>query len=150
MKATHTPRTDLSGRLSSLVGCEVPTAVAMKSTIFWRYNEVSSVDSQLTFRRDISSPSSGYNRPSEIRKLKQMASKWYLIRFSRWRWFSSETSVDFQRTTRPYIPKDNTLYVSLRLTGLRCMHFSFSPYVIHAHPINLPWFHHSDNIWRPE
>jgi hypothetical protein len=33
--------------------------------------------------------------------------------------FSFETSVDFQRSTRRYIPEDRTLYSELRLFGLQ-------------------------------
>jgi hypothetical protein len=55
-----------------------------------------------------SPPSSGSNKPIKIQ-----ASKWVCHLLSRWDldlWCSSETSVDFQRTTRHYLPEDRTLH----------------------------------------
>jgi hypothetical protein len=43
-----------------------------------------------------------------------LLSRWFLARLIlrpwRWRWCSSETSADFKRTTRRYIPQDGTLH----------------------------------------
>jgi hypothetical protein len=76
------------------------------------------VESQLTFRRNILPPSSGSrNKPRNNPVRKQVASRAFtLVSWSAYsstlkmeRIFSSETSVDFQRTTRRYIPEDSTL-----------------------------------------
>jgi hypothetical protein len=62
---------------------------------------------QPMFRRNISPPSSELNKPSKIPAWKQVASsstsKMEAI-------YSSETSVDFQRTTWRYIQEDCTLH----------------------------------------
>jgi hypothetical protein len=61
------------------------------------YNAVWSVESQPTLRRNISPPSSeAKNKQSKIEAI-----------------CSSETSGDFQRTTRRYIPEDSTLRIIL-------------------------------------
>jgi hypothetical protein len=95
------------------------------------YNAVSSVESQLTFRRKISPPSSGSkNKPSKKPAWKKLPSRVAYQLLSR-RYIpeggtlhnhrcenlisyieaicSSETLVDTQRTTRRYIPEDSTL-----------------------------------------
>jgi hypothetical protein len=58
------------------------------------YSAVQSVESQLTFRRNISAPSSGSNKPSKIPARKQVAKR---------------PSVGFQRTTQCYMAEDITL-----------------------------------------
>jgi hypothetical protein len=60
------------------------------------------VESQPTFRRNISPPSSGSKNTLGSCSEYFSALKMKAI-------CSSEKSVDFQRTTRPYIPEDGTL-----------------------------------------
>jgi hypothetical protein len=85
-------------------------------TLFWacsmteeyyilEYNAVYSVGSKPTFRRNISPPSSGSkNEPRKKPALKQVASR-ALRPWGMEALYSSETSNDFQRTTRRYIPE---------------------------------------------
>jgi hypothetical protein len=74
----------------------------------WKYNEVQSVESQLTFRRNISPPSSG----SKNKRNKVSVTSFHAC-FLIGTLFDPEDgwkSVDFQRTTRRYIPENRTLH----------------------------------------
>jgi hypothetical protein len=79
------------------------------------YNAVKSVDSQLTFRRNMSPPSSGSNsKPSEIpawswQQAILVSCLVYSSNLKIVAIYSSEKSVDFQRTTQRYTPEDRTL-----------------------------------------
>jgi hypothetical protein len=93
------------------VRSEVLTAAVMKKHYLLGHNAAHSAESKPMFRRNILPPSSGSNKPSKITSVKpcHLLSRWYpawLIRPWRWRWWCSETSVDFQRTIRHYIPED--------------------------------------------
>jgi hypothetical protein len=87
------------------------------------YSAVQSVENQPTFRRNMSPPSSGSNEQSEKQACNWVANRSQrstcLILVSRLAYspilmleaiYSSETSVDFQRTTHRYIPDDGTLH----------------------------------------
>jgi hypothetical protein len=71
------------------------------------YNAVKSVESRPTFRRKIYPPSSeSKNKSSKIPAQKQVASRATTLKMEAI--CLSETSVDFLRITRRYIPEDNT------------------------------------------
>jgi hypothetical protein len=71
---------------------------------------VLSVESKPTFRRNIPSPSSGWKNIPSKSSACHLLSRWFLARLIFRLRCSSETSVDFQRTTRRYIPENSTLY----------------------------------------
>jgi hypothetical protein len=74
------------------------------------YDAVQSVESQLTFRRNIFPSSSGLeSKPSKKTFMKQAESNATC---------TSETSVDFQRTILRYIPEDRTLHKKNLLTPI--------------------------------
>jgi hypothetical protein len=82
------------------------------------YNSVKFVEGQITFRKNISPPSSGSNKPSNKPACKQVASRSFMLISSSGYFLtpkmeaacSSETSLNIQRTTRRCIPKDSTLH----------------------------------------
>jgi hypothetical protein len=97
----------------------------MKSSIFWDITPCSPL-SQPTFRRNISPPSSTCH----------LLSRWFLahLMFSTLKMeaiCSSETPVDFQRTTRRYIPEDGTLQskfcVQTKIKATKARHRSVPP-----------------------
>jgi hypothetical protein len=74
------------------------------------YNAMQSVESQPTFRRNMIPSSGSKNKPSEKPASKQVATSAYFSTPKMEAICSSETSVDFQRTTRRYIPEDSSLH----------------------------------------
>jgi hypothetical protein len=56
---------------------------------------------------------------------------WLTLRSWRWRRCSSETSVDFQRTTQHYIPEDRTLH-NHRWENLKSYKFHFRKHMDQA------------------
>jgi hypothetical protein len=95
------------------VCCGVLTAVAMKSSVFWDNNTLWYVESQSTFRRNMSPPLQSrrikrakknsvkagckQSHPLTCSFLASSSTPWMEVTCS------SETSVDFQRITRYYI-----------------------------------------------
>jgi hypothetical protein len=85
------------------------------------YNTVYSVESQSTFRRTVSPPSSG--SISQERNRLCLPPAFTLVSCSAYSSTlkmeaicSSETSVYFQRTTRRYMPEDGTLQLPINFT----------------------------------
>jgi hypothetical protein len=81
------------------VEIEAVTEVVMKCSVFWGMTPCSPMKSLLTSWRNMSPPSSGSKNMSskKLETLKMEAT------------CSSETSVDFLRTARRYIPEESTL-----------------------------------------
>jgi hypothetical protein len=79
-----------------LIKREVVTAVVMTDFCFLGYNAVKSFENQSTFQRNTSSHYSDFRNKKKTSMKKQQAEK------------GSETSIDFQRTTRRYIPEGRT------------------------------------------
>lgn len=75
---------------------EVLKAVVMNSLSFGVYNSVFRVEIQLTFRRNISTPSSGSNTSSWLATFFHARITFGLLNPEEVMVFSSETSVDFQ------------------------------------------------------
>jgi hypothetical protein len=103
------------------IGFEVLTAVVMKSTIFWDITPCSSLSVNRCFGGTYRLHLQG-RRISRARNQRESRSH-PLNLFSTLTMetiCSSETSVDTQRTTRRYVPKDGTLHVRM-LTGLFCL-----------------------------
>jgi hypothetical protein len=69
-----------------------------------------SVDSQLTFRKNISPPSSGSSKPSKAPTTFTLISCSPYPTLKMEAICSAEASIDFQRTIRRYIPEDITLH----------------------------------------
>jgi hypothetical protein len=107
------------------VGFDVITAVVTKNCLLG-YNTMYTVESQRVFQRYVSPPSSVSNKPRKIQVWKQVNMEAVC---------SSETSVDFQRTARRYIPEGGTSHkISCRyidilglLTRLHWFHLSLCP-----------------------
>jgi hypothetical protein len=110
-------------RLLKLAGNKTRTGCSYKRIILqsWRSNlleyiAVWSVESQPTFRRNISPPSSGSKnkqrkKPAELclpPAFTLVSCSAYFLTLKMEATCSSETSVDFQRTTRRFIPDDTT------------------------------------------
>jgi hypothetical protein len=80
------------------------------------YTVVLSVEIQLTFRSNMSPPSSQLkNKPSRalallLARFMQISCLAYSVTVKMGATYSSEMSVDFQRTTWRYIPEDRTLH----------------------------------------
>jgi hypothetical protein len=79
------------------------------------YNALYSVQSQLMFRRNMSPPSSGLNnKPSKKPAWSRQQAELGSLEAT----YSSEMSVDFQRTTRSYIPellRNNMFYLEIHM-----------------------------------
>jgi hypothetical protein len=81
-------------------------------------NAVQSVESQTTFRSNILPPSSGSKNKSTINQCEALLATCFFLVFSfgllfkikLWATYSSETSVEFQSTTKCYILGDRTLH----------------------------------------
>jgi hypothetical protein len=109
---------DISGDIFSIVGFEVLAVVVMKDTVFWDITHAVHWKTT-TFRRNISPPPSGSNKPSSIPVWKQVTVHAFtLVSCSAYSTLkvevvrSSKMSVHFQWTTRCYIPEDNsTLHI---------------------------------------
>jgi hypothetical protein len=99
------------------VGFEVLTPVVMKSTIFW--------DTTLC------SPLKVNRRFGETYRLPYAFTLVFCsAHFSTLKMeaiYSSETSVDLQRTIRRYIPEDSVLATSLQGRGIYCTLFVYAP-----------------------
>jgi hypothetical protein len=65
-----------------------------------RYNTAYSIESQPTFRNNMSSPTSGLENKQQGTDTKHVKEATC----------STETSAEFQRTTRRYIPRDRALH----------------------------------------
>jgi hypothetical protein len=102
----------------------------------WRYYclpgyiAVQSVEGQLTFWWNFSSPSSGH----KIEPRKYQHESWVHVKLNMKAMYCSETSVDFQRTTQRYIPEDSsTLYNQ----GCEIFKFGRTPY---SSELSICWF----------
>jgi hypothetical protein len=137
-RAVSTQRT-----MFKYVGFEVFTAVVMKSIIFWdmtpcsplSFNQRSGGTYRLYLQRRKNRFSNvGFEVFTAV-VMKSSAEPIYLA-LKMEAIFSSETSVDTQRTTRRYIPEDNTLH-NYRCENLRsctiCHLFSCSPKQLMLH-----------------
>jgi hypothetical protein len=123
----------------SETGLQVPTAVVMKSTIFWDITPCSPLKVNRHFGGKYRLNLQGRkNKPSKKPAWNQVASRdcfhagFLLGLFSNLKMggiCSSEISLDFQRTTRRYIPEDITLL------GNSCNDFDYIlvTYVEHVH-----------------
>jgi hypothetical protein len=114
--------------LPQCVGNKVLTTVVMKSTYPLGYNVVYYVEKQPTFLR-----TNRHNLQDRISQARcQRESRWQAITMVSCSAYStlkmeaicsSETSVEFQRSTRSYIPEDSTLHATIYLSNVQQIYY---------------------------
>jgi hypothetical protein len=110
-------------RRQILVGSEILTAVVMKSSIFWDIMLCSPLKISLHFgatRSPIFRIDEWAKQDASMKQVTCRAYSWILKMEVV---CSSETSVDFQRSTRRYIPEDRTLLIKL------CLYIKKKPFL---------------------